>query len=71
MSTVADAQEIEAVAKAAFRALRRMDAQCPTGLCNYVSCTPYAGKGRKNEAALTWGVTNALAKKWHVEQCDL
>ena len=68
--TTADRQEIETVASAAFRALREMDAQCPTGLCDYVSVSPYAGKQRKNEHAMTWGLTKALAEKWHIEQCE-
>ncbi|MFH1999833.1 MAG: hypothetical protein ABIK28_09140 [Planctomycetota bacterium] len=65
-----DTQEIEAVATAAFRALREMDAQCPTGLCNYVSVSPYSGKKRKDEPAMTWGVTKALAENWRVEQSE-
>jgi hypothetical protein len=62
--------EIQDVADAAFQALRDMDAACPTGLCNYVSVSPYAGKTRKDEPAMTWGVTAALAKRWQVQQCE-
>jgi hypothetical protein len=62
--------EVEAIAHAVFRALREMDAECPTGLCNYVSCSPYAGQKRKDEPAMTWRVTEALRKRWHVEQCE-
>src|SRR5688572_25351266 len=69
MPTIAT-PEIEAVAAAAFQALREMDAECPTGLCNYVSVSPHAGKKRKDEPAMTWGVTNALGKRWRVEQCE-
>ncbi len=63
-------QEIEAVAADAFRALREMDSQCPTGLCNYVSVSPYVGKTRKDESAITWGVTKMLGEKWDIEQCE-
>jgi hypothetical protein len=70
MMSTTDTNEIEAVAAAAFRALREMDSQCPTGLCNYVSVSPYAGKKHKDEAAMTWGITKALAEKWHIEQCE-
>lgn len=63
-----DTQEIEAIAAATFQALREMDAECSTGLCNFVSVSPHAGKRGKDESALTWGVTKALAKKWPVEQ---
>src|SRR4051794_34813288 len=65
-----ETQEIEGIAAAAFRAVREMDAACPTGLCNYVSVSPFAGKKRLDEPAITWGVTNALAKNWRVEQCE-
>jgi hypothetical protein len=65
-----DTSEIKGVAAAVFRAVRDMDAACPTGLCNYVSVSPHAGKNRKDEPAITWGVTNALAKRWRVEQCE-
>lgn len=70
MPTTTDPQVIEAVAAAAFQALREMDAECPTGLCNYVSVSPHAGKKRKDEPATTWGVTRALAKRWRIEQCE-
>ena len=63
-----DNQEIERVAATAFQALRAMDAQCPTGLSNYVSISPYAGKKRKDEPAMTWGVTKALAERWRTNQ---
>lgn len=63
-------EEIEAVAAAAFAALRAMDAACPTGLSNYVSMSPYAGMKRKDEAAIVWGLTNALALKWNVPPCE-
>jgi hypothetical protein len=68
--TTTDMLEIEAVAAAAFRVLRQMDAQCATGLCNYVSVSPYVGKKFKDERAITWGVTNALAEEWDIEQCE-
>src|SRR5262245_44704769 len=70
MMSTADTQEIEEVAAAAFQALREMDSECPTGLCSYVSVSPYAGRKRKDEPAMTWGLTRALAKRWHVEQCE-
>jgi hypothetical protein len=70
MSTVPEDVEVELIAHVAFRALRDMDAQCPTGLSNFVSCSPFAGKNRKDEAAITWALTNALGKRWHVEQCE-
>jgi hypothetical protein len=62
--------EVEQIGHAIFRALREMDAQSTTGLCNYVSCSPFAGKKGKEEAAITWGVTNALRVTWQVEQCE-
>jgi hypothetical protein len=68
MSIVSGNREIEVIAQATFNALREMDAHCPTGLCNYVSCSPYAGKKRKDEPAITWGVTEALRKRWRVDQ---
>ena len=71
MSTTTSIPEIEAVAAAAFHALRAMDAECPSGLCNYVSVSPYAGKKRKDEAAIAWGVTRALTRQWRVEQCEV
>jgi hypothetical protein len=61
-------KEVEAIAATTFRALREMDAHCPTGLCNYVSCSRYAGEKSKDELAITWGVTEALRKQWQVEQ---
>jgi hypothetical protein len=60
---------IEAIAAAAFNALREMDARCPMGLCNYTAISPYAGRKRKDEHAITWGVTEALASKWNVPSC--
>jgi len=68
MSLTRDKTEIESVAGATFRALRDMDAGCPGGLCNYVSCSPYAGKKYKEEAAITWGVTEWLSRHWLIEQ---
>ena len=60
MPVVPDTREVE----------RGMDARCPLGLCNYVSCSPYAGKRRKDEAAITWGLTEALRGGWRVEQWE-
>lgn len=68
MSVTPETREIESVANATFRGLRDMDALCPAGLCYYVSCSPYAGKKHKDEAAITWGVTEALGKDWRIEQ---
>jgi hypothetical protein len=65
-----DVREIEEVAQQTFRGLREMDVQSATGLCDYVACSPYAGKTRKDEAAITWGITEVLRKRWHIEQCE-
>jgi len=70
MLGTSDTRPVQMIAKAAFRGLREMDAHCPTGLCNYVSCSPYADKKRKDEPAITWGVTEALRKRWQVAQCE-
>jgi hypothetical protein len=47
-----------------------MDRESPCGLCDYVSHSPFKGKLRKNEAALAWGVTEQLRKKYEVEQAE-
>lgn len=60
------AREVEEVGELIFRALREMDAQCPGGLCDYVVCSPFAGKKRRDEAAITWGITAAVSGTWPV-----
>lgn len=65
-----DLPEIEAIPTAMVLGLREMDNHCSTGLCDYVSASPYAGKRRKDEAAITWGVTKALQRTWRVDQCE-
>jgi hypothetical protein len=50
-----NAAEIEQLAETVLRALREMDRECDTGLCDYVSNSPFAGKLKKNEAALALG----------------
>ena len=62
MTLKPEKREIESVADATFRALRNMDVQSSARLCDYVSCSPYTGKKQKDEAAITWGVTEALGK---------
>src|SRR2546429_357049 len=68
MSVAHDSGGIDSVAREVFAGLREMDARCPSGLCNYVSCSPYAGKKHKEEAAITWGLTETLQKNWDIEQ---
>lgn len=70
MNTTSNQSEIEAIGQAVFRALREMDASCARGLCAFVSCSPFAGQKRKDEAAITWGVTKSLQSDWSVEQCE-
>src|SRR5262245_44393199 len=47
-----------------------MDDQCPTGLSNFVACSPFAGRKHKEESAITWGITKALNSTWEVGQCE-
>jgi hypothetical protein len=63
-----DGNEIEEVGKAVFEILRKMDSDCPKGLCDFVSQSPYAGRKKKDEAAITWGITKGLQNGWQVEQ---
>jgi hypothetical protein len=70
MAVTPDDTEVHDIAQACFAALRAMDTRCPTGLCDFVSSSPYAGKKRKSEPAITWGVTEALRKDWKVEQLE-
>ena len=70
MSASQKAREIEEVASNTLSGLHEMDLKCDTGLCNYVSCSPFAGKKRKDEAAITWGVTEILQRNWKIDQCE-
>jgi len=68
MATMSD--PLRQACDAMFHALREMDRECPTGLCDYVSCSPYAGKKGKDEAAITWGVTRHLQESFSIEQAE-
>src|SRR6185312_15430495 len=65
-----DDEAITELAKTTLRAVRAMDKECPTGLCDFVSASPFTGKLRKNEAALAWGVTEHLKKRYKVDQSE-
>lgn len=70
MSVSPEIREIEAVVYATLSGLHEMDLKCDTGgLCNYVSCSPFTGMKRKDEAAITWGVTEILQRNWEIDQC--
>ena len=60
--------EIKEVARTALDGLKEMDVHCADGLCNYVSCSPYAGQKQKEEKAIHWGITKILQRKWNTEQ---
>jgi hypothetical protein len=68
VSSPAHAVVVGEIAHAMFEALRDMDKCCSTGLCNFVSRSPFAGLRRKDEAAMTWGLTERLQEKWKVQQ---
>lgn len=62
---------IESLGKSVIESLRSMDDACPTGLCDFVSVSPWAGSQRKDEAALVWGLAERLAPTWNVIQHEL